>query len=363
VGACGGYAALIIFMSAYKTNGNNLYQFERMIAMHIPDNYLSPSTCAVMAAVMVPVWAVSIKKVKEEITKAKMPQLGVGAALCFLMMMFNVPVPGGTTAHAVGGTLIAVLLGPYSACIAVSVALLVQALLFGDGGILSFGANCFNMAFVLPFLGYFIYKFVKDRTNSKKGEYIGMAVGSYFGIVVAALCAAIEFGLQPLLFKNDAGQALYCPYPLSASIPAMVIPHMLVVGFIEAAFTVFIFSFVKKVSPDMVFEGEKKKSKTVLGLVAALICLSPIGLLATGTAWGEWGADEIGSVVSGGSSLGFTPTGMTSGINYSALLSDYSVSGLPEWVGYIISAVLGAAVLIIVFKIISNLKKDKAAKA
>jgi cobalt/nickel transport system permease protein len=90
---------------------------------------------------MVPVWAVSVKKVKEEVTKAKMPMLGIGAAFSFLLMMFNVPLLGGTTGHAVGGTLIAVLLGPYAACISVSVALLVQALLFGDGGILALCAQ------------------------------------------------------------------------------------------------------------------------------------------------------------------------------------------------------------------------------
>ena len=121
--------------------------------MHIPENYLSPSTCAVMTAAMIPVWAHSIRKVKNELPKEKISMIGVGAAFSFVAMMFNVPLPGGTTGHAVGGTLIAVLLGPEAACIAVSVALLLQALLFGDGGILSFGANCFNMAFVLPFLG------------------------------------------------------------------------------------------------------------------------------------------------------------------------------------------------------------------
>ena len=101
--------------------------------MHIPDNYLSPQTCAVMAAAMVPVWTVSIKKVKAEIPKVKLPMLGVGAAFSFLGMMFNIPIPGGTTGHAVGGTLIASLMGPYAACIAVTVALLIQALIFGDG--------------------------------------------------------------------------------------------------------------------------------------------------------------------------------------------------------------------------------------
>ncbi|HCC01394.1 MAG TPA: cobalamin biosynthesis protein CbiM, partial [Ruminococcaceae bacterium] len=101
--------------------------------MHIPDNYLSPQTCAVMAAAMVPVWTISIKKIKKEIPKEKLPLMGVAAAFSFISMMFNVPIPGGTTGHAVGGTLIALLLGPYAACISISVTLLLQALIFGDG--------------------------------------------------------------------------------------------------------------------------------------------------------------------------------------------------------------------------------------
>lgn len=327
--------------------------------MHIPDNYLSPQTCVVMGAAMIPVWYVATKKVKEEVTKAKMPLLGVGAAFSFLLMMFNVPLPGGTTGHAVGGTLIAILLGPFSACIAVSVALLIQALLFGDGGILAFGANCFNMAFVLPFIGYFIYKFIKDRAKTQKGEYIGMALGSYVGINIAALCAAIEFGIQPLLFHNAAGQPLYSPYPLSVSIPAMTIPHLLVAGVVEAVFTVAIFAFIKNVSPGTIYEGAKKKTKAVYGLIVALICLTPLGLLAAGTAWGEWGVDEIKDVISGGNALGFVPGGMKNGFNFKTLMPDYTVNGLPEIAGYILSAVAGVAIIIILFKVIGSLKKDK----
>ncbi len=326
--------------------------------MHIPDNYLSPATCAALGAAVVPVWAVSVKKVKKEITRAKMPLLGIGASFSFLMMMFNVPLPGGTTGHAVGGTLLAILLGPFSACISVSVALLIQALFFGDGGILSFGANCFNMAFVLPFVGYFIYQFIKDRVRSEKGEYLGIVIGSYIGINAAALCAAIEFGIQPLLFRDAAGQALYSPYPLSVAIPAMLIPHLLVAGVVEAAFTAAIFAFIKKVSPGTIYEGAKKKSKAVYGLLAALILLTPLGLLATGTAWGEWGADEIGEVVSDGKSLGFIPQGMQNGFRFEAVMPDYSVGGIPEVAGYILSAVAGVAVLLIVFKIVSSLKKN-----
>lgn len=326
--------------------------------MHIPDNYLSPSTCAVMGAAMVPVWTIAVKKAKEEVSKVKIPLLGIGAAFSFLMMMFNVPLPGGTTGHAVGGTLIAILLGPFSACISVTVALLIQALMFGDGGILAFGANCFNMAFVLPFIGYFIYKFIKDRVKSEKGEYIGIILASYFGINIAALCAAIEFGIQPLLFKNPAGQPLYSPYALGVSIPAMTIPHLLVAGVVEALFTVVIFAFIKKVSPGTIYEGAKKKTKAIYGLIVALICLTPLGLLATGTAWGEWGADEIKDVLTGGKSLGFVPEGMKNGFNFESIMPDYTISGLPEIAGYILSAVAGVAILIILFKIIGSIKKS-----
>ncbi len=325
--------------------------------MHIPDNYLSPSTCAVMGAAMVPAWTIAVKKVKEEVSKVKIPLLGIGAAFSFLMMMFNVPLPGGTTGHAVGGTLIAILLGPFSACISVTVALLIQALMFGDGGILAFGANCFNMAFVLPFIGYFIYKFIKDRVKSEKGEYIGIILGSYFGINIAALCAAIEFGIQPLLFKNPAGQPLYSPYALGISIPAMTIPHLLVAGIVEALFTVVIFAFIKKVSPGTIYEGAKKKTKAIYGLIVALICLTPLGLLATGTAWGEWGADEIKDVLTGGKSLGFVPEGMKNGFNFESIMPDYTIGGLPEIAGYILSAIAGVAILIILFKIIGSIKK------
>ena len=327
--------------------------------MHIPDNYLSPQTCAVMGAAMVPVWTKCVKKVKEEIPRVKIPMIGVGAAFSFLLMMFNVPLPGGTTGHAVGGTLLAILLGPYATCIGVTVALFIQAFIFGDGGILAFGANCFNMAFVLPFVGYSIYKWIKDRNPSEKGEYLGIIFGSYIGVNVAALCAAIEFGLQPLLFKDAAGQALYCPYPLSVSIPAMVIPHLLVAGVVEAVFTVLIVGYIKKVSPGTFYKGAKEKTNAVYLFLAGLIILTPLGLLATGTAWGEWGSDEIQHVISGGASLGFVPEGMKRGFQFDSLMPDYAVSGLPDVAGYLLSAIAGVAILIILFKILSNIKKDK----
>ncbi len=331
--------------------------------MHIPDNYLSPATCAVMGAAMVPVWTMAVRKVTQEVSRTRIPLLGIGAAFSFLIMMFNVPLPGGTTGHAVGGTLLAVVLGPWSACISVSVALLVQALLFGDGGILSFGANCFNMAFVIPFLGYFIYTFVRQRVKSRAGEYVGLAAGSYVGINVAALCAAIEFGLQPLLSRDAAGLPLYCPYPLSVSIPAMLIPHLAVAGVVEVAFTVAIVEFIRRVSPGMLFEGSSKKISPIYAVLVGLIVLSPLGLLAAGTAWGEWGTEEIAEVVHGGKTLGFIPAGMQGGFRFEALLGDYSVKGLPDVMGYVISAIAGVAILVIVFRLVSLIGRGGGQRA
>lgn len=326
--------------------------------MHIPDNYLSPSTCAAMGAAMVPVWTRAVKKVKKEVTRKKMPLMGIGASLSFLTMMFNVPLPGGTTGHAVGGTLLAILLGPEAACISITIALLLQALLFGDGGILAFGANCFNMAFVIPFVGYYLYKFLKERVKTTKGRYVMMFIASYIAINIGVLCTAIEFGIQPLLFKDAAGMPLYCPYPISVAIPAMLIPHLLVGGVVEGIITVGVLSFIEKVSPSVIHEGITEKVKPIYGLIVALICLSPLGLLAAGTAWGEWGAEEISEVATAGSTLGYVPKGMEDGFNFNALMPEYAIEGLPDKFGYILSAIAGVAILLIIFRLVASMKKD-----
>ena len=330
--------------------------------MHIPENYLSPASCAVMTAAMLPVWRNAVKNVDIKLAKEKIPLLGVGASFSFLAMMFNLPLPGGTTGHAVGGTLIAILLGPDAACIALSVALLLQAVIFGDGGILSFGANAFNMAFVLPYLGYYIYSIIKkifrNNKNAAFTEKLATAIGSYIGINAAAFCAAVEFGLQPMLFKDKMGNALYCPYDLSISIPAMMIAHLTVAGIVEAIFSVAVSSFVRKSSESYIYTEnstyEKKNSyRGVFLLIAALIAATPLGLLADGSAWGEWGAEELADIVTGGKTLRVIPKAIAEGWSLNSLLPDYSVSGMNEITGYILSAIIGVALLIIIFKLIA----------
>ena len=141
-----------------------------------------------------PAWATAGKRVRKRSKSRYVPLLAIGAAYSFLVMMFNVPVPDGTTAHAVGAVLIAVILGPWAAIIAVSTASAIQALFFGDGGVLSYGVNCFNMAFVMPMVGYFlVYKpLTRNVSLTSPRRAFAAAVGGYVGICTAALCCGTE---------------------------------------------------------------------------------------------------------------------------------------------------------------------------
>ena len=202
--------------------------------MHIPDGYLSPIISIGLAAATGPVWAVSTQKVKKVLNNRTIPLLAIFAALSFTIMMFNIPVPGGTTAHGVGAVLIAVVLGPWAAVIAVSTALIIQALFFGDGGILAIFANCFTMAVVMPFVGYWTYRAVAARApilGARRAWAAG--IGGYVGMTAAALVVGILLGIQPLLFSDAAGKPLYSPYDLSVAVPAMLISHMFGASIVE----------------------------------------------------------------------------------------------------------------------------------
>jgi len=224
--------------------------------MHIPDGYLGPATCVAGYAAALPFWVAASNKVKKTLKVRQVPLLAIGAAFTFLIMMFNVPIPGGTTGHAVGGVLVAILLGPWAAVIAVSIALVVQAVLFGDGGLTSFGANCFNMAVVLPFTGYGVYRLLAGGSPLASPRRIFAAgVAGYVGICAAAALAGVEFGLQPLLHHTAEGQALYCPYGFSIAVPAMAGEHMLVFGWVEAVVTALVVRYLQKTSPEL-FEQE-----------------------------------------------------------------------------------------------------------
>lgn len=232
--------------------------------MHIPDGYLSPQTYIPLIGVFVASAAVAVKKVKEEVSGRDIPYLGMAAAFSFIIMMFNLPIPGGTTGHAVGSAVIAILFGPWAAMVAVSVALIIQALIFGDGGITAIGANCFNMAVFMPFTAYYIFKLFNNNTVKKSRVSFAAFISGYLSLVMAAILTAIEFGIQPLIASTADGKALYCPYDLSIAIPAMALEHLLLFGIVEGIITAIVVNYFVKNEPGLIYafrKGGKNENK------------------------------------------------------------------------------------------------------
>ena len=341
-------------------------------AMHIPDGYLSPITSIIMFVLVFPFWARGVKKLREKLNAKTAPLVALFAAFSFVIMMFNVPLPGGTTGHAVGGALAAVILGPDIACIAISVALVIQAVFFGDGGILAIGANCFNMAVVLPFVSYAIYQLLsKGQPISSKRRIWGAAIGAWAGLTIASFAAAVEFGIQPALWHTADGTPLYAPYPLSVSIPAMVIPHVLIASVVEGLVTALVVAYLQRANHPVLqinqmsqIAFEQSRLSTWRGLwigLAVLVVATPLGLLAPGTAWGEWGAEGLANL-----GLSFIPAGLARLSSlWSAPMPDYDMAALGNAnLAYILSAVVGILVTVIVIwlftALITSGKKEQA---
>ncbi|QBD78550.1 cobalt transporter CbiM [Ktedonosporobacter rubrisoli] len=266
--------------------------------MHIPDGYLSPIFSVGTGIITVPAWAIAAKKVRSILNNRTIPLLAIFAAFAFTIMMFNVPVPGGTTAHAVGGTLAAIILGPWAAVIGVSTALIIQALFFGDGGVLAIFTNCLNMGIILPFVGFYCYKLIAGNAPLLSTRRVWAAgIGAYVGITAAALAVGLELGLQPLLF-SQGGRPLYSPYPLSISIPAMLISHMLGASLVEALVTALGVAYIQKNHPHLltslyqliggeeVPEGQTQRMPLwqifSLGILLAVVVLFIAGLITGG---------------------------------------------------------------------------------
>ncbi len=219
--------------------------------MHVPDGYLSPATVGAGYVAVAPFWAVAVARVKSFIGGRTVPLLAIFSAFTFAIMMFNVPVPGGTTAHGVGGTLCAIVLGPWAAIIATSVALIIQALFFGDGGVTAIGINCFNMGVALPMVGYTVYRIVSGKSGIlTQRRVIAAAIGGYAGITAAALLVGLQLGAQPH-FWSHGGVPDYSPYGFGTAIPAMLLSHMLGASFVEAAITALGVAYLQKSYPEI----------------------------------------------------------------------------------------------------------------
>jgi cobalt/nickel transport system permease protein len=274
--------------------------------MHIPDGYLSPSTCAALYAFAVSGWYSALKRVRRLLATRMIPLISVFAAFSFVVMMFNIPLPGGTTGHALGVTVAAIVLGPSGSILAVSIALAIQALFFGDGGITTLGANCFNMAIVGSIVAYGVYRLFAGKSDvGARRRALAAAIAGYASINAAALLAAVEFGIQPTLFHDASGTPLYAPYPLHVAIPAMMIGHLTFAGLAEAVISAGMVSYLQSSDIGLLrgireFSGvlpansiETPSPVRLWWIVGFLLLCTPLGILAGGTAWGEWSSADL----------------------------------------------------------------------
>lgn len=221
--------------------------------MHIPDGYLGPQTYIPLLGTSIVFISLALKKIKRQLSTRQVPYMAMAAVFSFLIMMFNIPIPGGTTGHATGAGIIAVLLGPWTAVVSVSVVLIIQALIFGDGGITAIGANCFNMAVVMPFVSYWVFRIVSSGKLTSAKLSVAAFLSGYIGLTVSAIFTAVQFGIQPIIAHASDGRPLYSPYPLSVTLPVMAIEHLFLFSIIEGIVTMFLFRFFFKNEPDLIY--------------------------------------------------------------------------------------------------------------
>jgi cobalt/nickel transport system permease protein len=335
--------------------------------LHIPDGYLSPSTCAAMYAAAAPCWWAALRRTRKKLFGRTLPLLALFAAFAFVVMMFNLPLPGGTTGHAVGVGIAAIVLGPWAGLLAISLALGIQALFFGDGGITTLGANCFNMAIAGSFAAWGIYRLVSwGAVADSRRRVVAAALAGYGAINFSALLAAIELGIQPMLFRDATGAPLYAPYPLRIAIPAMMIGHLTIAGLAEAVMSAWLFSYLRRNEPGLITQvtgagyaatDAAPAAGALWGALAVVLLLTPLGILAGGAAWGEWAPKDFAdparrAEIAAASGRVAPPMAAPAGVErlaklWTASLPDYA----PHFVksagfGYLLSAMFGVGLIV-----------------
>ncbi len=232
--------------------------------MHIPDGYLGPTTYGAMWVIMIPIWIYAGMRLNKELRSRQVPLLALAAAFSFVIMMFNMPIPGGSSGHAVGGAIVGIVLGPWAGVIAISVALILQSLMFGDGGVTAIAANCFSMSVIIPTSAYYIYKIISGRSEvTSSRRILAAATAGYISLNLAAAFVGFLFGIQPILEHDAAGTPLYMPYGLDVTMTAMLGEHLLFFGFVEAIVTALILAYIQKADPTLLKMGGMKRASRI----------------------------------------------------------------------------------------------------
>jgi cobalt/nickel transport system permease protein len=210
--------------------------------MHIPDGFLDAKTAIATGAFSVTGLGAALRHAGRQLQPRKIPLIGLAAAFIFVAQMLNFPIAGGTSGHLLGSTFAAVLLGPSAAVIVMSSVLIVQALIFADGGILALGANIFNMAIIAPLCGYGVYRGLRAFLRGEQGRLVAVGFASWFATVVAAVFCAGELAWSRTV-------------DWSAAFPAMAGVHMLT-GLGEATITVLVIAAISAMRPELLIDSD-----------------------------------------------------------------------------------------------------------
>jgi cobalt/nickel transport system permease protein len=203
--------------------------------MHIPDGFFDPwilAGCFLLAGAAI---GFSSWRLNGRLDATRVPLLGVVAAGIFAAQMLNWPIPGGTSAHFVGGAFAAILLGPYMGCLAMASVVVVQAFVFGDGGVLALGANLLNMAVIDVFVGYALF-----RALVGVDETLAAFVAGWGAITISAAAVGLQAGLSSTF-----------AYDIATTLTVMTVGHA-VLGLVEGLVTVLVVRYLLDVRPDLV---------------------------------------------------------------------------------------------------------------
>ncbi|MBS4018545.1 MAG: energy-coupling factor ABC transporter permease [Dechloromonas sp.] len=208
--------------------------------MHIPDGFLSPQTWLPAWGVAAAAWAWAGRGLAGRLDETLVPRLAMLTALAYALGLIMLPLPGGTSGHALGVAVLALVFGVRLAFLAYSGVLLLQALLFGAGGITALGVNALALGLVGPVVAVALY-----RSLARFNEDVAVAVAAFVSLQVSALIVALVLGLQPTLARRDDGTPLFFPLGPEITVPAVLLPHLLI-GVGEAALTLFVWRLARR---------------------------------------------------------------------------------------------------------------------
>lgn len=203
--------------------------------MHIPDGFIAPQISIPAYALSAPLWTWAVRRHFGRTAADSLPVVGALTAVAFVIQTIMIPVPGGTSTHLVGVTLIALLYHPLVAYVCESLVLLIQALFFGAGGITVLGVNALAMGLFGPLAGWLVFRAL--RPLSEPGAAF---LAAYVAMQVSTLAVILVLGLQ------NQWSETYFPMPLAVTGTAMLLPSLTVAGVVEGLYTLFALSLLKK---------------------------------------------------------------------------------------------------------------------